>query len=94
MGFQAAPLDVFPATDVELKYSLQFGDTFNPQLGGKLPGLMMAQAGNRKGGARLICWVCAVHFLGLLVCIMCVSRHQKDERCYSMCFSGATYTSN
>lgn len=52
MGFQAAPPDIFPAVDVELTYSLQFGDTFDPQLGGKLPGLMMAQAGTCKGGAR------------------------------------------
>lgn len=50
MGFQAAPLEVFPAHDVELKYSLQFDESFQPQKGGKLPGLMMAEAGDCKGG--------------------------------------------
>lgn len=52
MGFQAAPPTIFPAVDVELKYSLQFGESFEPQKGGKLPGLMMAQAGNCKGGTQ------------------------------------------
>jgi hypothetical protein len=50
MGFQAAPLQVFPGADVQLQYSLQFADTFKPQLGGKLPGLMMTLAGNCRGG--------------------------------------------
>eukprot|EP00892_Ulva_mutabilis_P006665 jgi/Ulvmu1/4370/UM002_0095.1 len=53
VGFYAAPKAVFPATDVELRYKLQFDPSFEPQLGGKLPGLYMSPAELRdvRGGS-------------------------------------------
>jgi hypothetical protein len=54
IGFYAAPSLIFPATDVELRYSLQFDASFEPQLGGKLPGLYMSREGLQDTAGELV----------------------------------------
>ena len=53
LGFYAAPPAIFPANDVEFKYSVLFDAGFNPQKGGKLPGLYISPPGaaNFSGGS-------------------------------------------
>lgn len=41
IGFYASPKHVFPTNEVELTYQVKFDDTFQPNLGGKLPGLFL-----------------------------------------------------
>jgi hypothetical protein len=43
IGFYSSPEDIFPAEDVMLTYQVKFDDTFNPVLGGKLPGLFLSE---------------------------------------------------
>lgn len=43
IGFYASPESIFPAEDVMLTYEVRFDDTFNPVLGGKLPGLFLSE---------------------------------------------------
>lgn len=45
LGFYAAPKEVFPANDVTFKYSVFFEQSFNPQKGGKLPGIFVSPSG-------------------------------------------------
>lgn len=42
IGFFASPRDVFPSNHVLLEYSVFFNETFDPVLGGKLPGLFLS----------------------------------------------------
>ena len=44
LGFYAAPAHIFPARDVELRYKVAFDPSFQPQKGGKLPGLYLCSA--------------------------------------------------
>jgi hypothetical protein len=46
IGFYAAPASIFPALDAEVSYKLAFDPSFNPQNGGKLPGLFLGKAGS------------------------------------------------
>ena len=41
VGFYLTPNEISNATDVTLSYSVKFGKTFQPVLGGKLPGLFI-----------------------------------------------------
>jgi hypothetical protein len=42
MGFYASPKEIFPNDDVTFNYSVLFDETFDPNLGGKLPGLFIS----------------------------------------------------
>lgn len=48
IGFYASPQDVFPATDLILSYNVKFDETFQPVLGGKLPGLFFSEGTDKK----------------------------------------------
>jgi hypothetical protein len=43
IGIYASPMNLFPANDVTLSYQVRFDETFNPVLGGKLPGLFLSE---------------------------------------------------
>lgn len=53
LGFYAAPKNVFPSNDVTFEYSVFFDQSFNPQKGGKLPGIFISPSGaeNFCGGS-------------------------------------------
>ena len=46
IGFYASPLEIFPSDHVMLSYQFKFDETFQPVLGGKLPGLLLSEPGN------------------------------------------------
>lgn len=48
LGFYANLQNIFPANDVTLSYQLKFDDSFDPVLGGKLPGLFLSKGTNKK----------------------------------------------
>jgi hypothetical protein len=48
IGFYASPKDVFPTNEVELRYQVKFDKTFNPNLGGKLPGLFLSTSTKKE----------------------------------------------
>jgi len=48
IGFFASPRDVFPLNHVLLEYSVFFNETFDPVLGGKLPGLFLSTGTKKK----------------------------------------------
>lgn len=43
IGIYASPMDLFPANEVTFKYQVKFDETFQPVLGGKLPGLFLSE---------------------------------------------------
>ena len=51
LGFYATPSEITNATDVTLNYSVKFDKTFDPVIGGKLPGLFINDNGNLFGGS-------------------------------------------
>lgn len=51
VGFYSTPLQIYNATDVTLSYSVKFDKTFDPVLGGKLPGLFINNENNYSGGS-------------------------------------------
>ena len=51
LGFYATPSEITNATDVTLNYSVKFDKTFDPVIGGKLPGLFINENGNLFGGS-------------------------------------------
>jgi hypothetical protein len=54
IGFFASPQDIFMAEEVVFKYDVLFDKTFNPNRGGKLPGLFIGNGlkpSNMKGAA-------------------------------------------
>jgi hypothetical protein len=48
IGFYASPHDIFPAEDILFTYQVKFDSTFNPVLGGKLPGLFLSKGTDKK----------------------------------------------
>lgn len=48
IGFFASPKNIFKADEVMLKYDVFFDQSFNPVLGGKLPGLFIGQGTDKK----------------------------------------------
>jgi hypothetical protein len=51
IGFYSTPKEIYNATHVKLEYSVRFDETFNPVLGGKLPGLFINNGISRYGGS-------------------------------------------
>lgn len=51
VGFYSNPSEIKNATDVTLSYSVKFDKTFDPVIGGKLPGLFINENGNLFGGS-------------------------------------------
>lgn len=51
VGFYLTPNEISNATDVTLSYSVKFGKTFQPVLGGKLPGLFINNNNDYSGGS-------------------------------------------
>lgn len=49
IGFYASPTELFPCNEITLSYDLYFDDSFDPNLGGKLPGLFMGPPGSSGG---------------------------------------------
>lgn len=50
-GFYSTPNEIDNARDVILEYSVMFDKSFNPVLGGKLPGLYISNGENTIGGS-------------------------------------------
>jgi hypothetical protein len=50
-GFYSTPNEIYNARDVILEYSVMFDKSFNPVLGGKLPGLYISNGENTIGGS-------------------------------------------
>lgn len=48
IGFYASPKKVFPSNEIELSYQIKFDETFQPNLGGKLPGLFLSNSINKE----------------------------------------------
>lgn len=48
IGFFASPKEIFMANEVVFKYQVFFDKTFNPVLGGKLPGLFLGKGIDKK----------------------------------------------
>jgi hypothetical protein len=48
IGFYASPESILPANEVIFKYQVRFDETFNPMLGGKLPGLFLSKGVDKK----------------------------------------------
>lgn len=48
IGFFASPKIIFPSSHVLLEYSVFFNETFDPVLGGKLPGLFLSTGTKKK----------------------------------------------
>ena len=42
IGIYASPFDLFPADEIMFSYEVKFDETFNPMLGGKLPGIFLS----------------------------------------------------
>ena len=51
IGFYSNPDEINMATEVLLKYQVKFDKTFDPVLGGKLPGLFINTGANTTGGS-------------------------------------------
>jgi hypothetical protein len=51
IGFYSTPNEIYNATDVTFSYSVKFDKTFNPVLGGKLPGLFINNNNNYFGAS-------------------------------------------
>jgi hypothetical protein len=51
IGFYSRPNEINRAKDVVLSYSVRFDETFDPVLGGKLPGLYISSGNNTSGGS-------------------------------------------
>jgi hypothetical protein len=51
VGFYSTPYEIYNATDVTLSYSVKFDKTFDPVLGGKLPGLFINNNNNYIGAS-------------------------------------------
>lgn len=48
IGFYASPQDIFPTDQIIVSYDLKFDDTFQPVLGGKLPGIFLSEGIDKK----------------------------------------------
>jgi hypothetical protein len=48
LGFYASPSNIFPAQDISITYQVRFDSSFNPMLGGKLPGLFISQGTDKQ----------------------------------------------
>lgn len=46
IGFYASPNEIFPSDHVMLSYEFKFDETFQPVLGGKLPGVLLSEPGD------------------------------------------------
>lgn len=51
VGFYSMPQEISNATDVLLEYSVKFHESFDPVLGGKLPGLYISDGKSTNGGS-------------------------------------------
>jgi len=51
IGFFASPNEMLPAESITLQYQVQFDDTFDPVLGGKLPGLFISKGKEFKASS-------------------------------------------
>ena len=51
IGFYSNPHEIKGSKEVLLKYQVKFDETFDPVLGGKLPGLFINTGRNTKGGS-------------------------------------------
>lgn len=51
IGFYASPIDIFPCDIITFSYEVKFDETFQPNLGGKLPGLLLAEPGDLNYGS-------------------------------------------
>lgn len=48
IGIYASPMNLFPANEVIFEYQVKFDKTFNPVLGGKLPGLFLSEGTDKR----------------------------------------------
>lgn len=48
IGFYASPQSIFPTDEIVVSYQLKFDETFQPVLGGKLPGLFFSKGTDKK----------------------------------------------
>jgi len=48
IGFYASPQDLFPTEEIIMSYDVKFDETFQPVLGGKLPGLFLSEGIEKK----------------------------------------------
>ena len=48
IGFYASPQDFFPTEQIMVSYDVKFDDTFQPVLGGKLPGIFLSKGIDKK----------------------------------------------
>lgn len=48
IGFYASPDTLFPTDEIQVSYDVKFDETFQPVLGGKLPGLFLSEGVDKK----------------------------------------------
>ena len=48
IGFYASPKYIFPTDEIVMSYDVKFDETFQPVLGGKLPGLFFSEGTDKK----------------------------------------------